>query len=214
MEDVLAVYERPYNPARPLVCFDESRKELHAELAGREPIPMDCGMPKRVDYSYKREGSANLFMVSEPLRGWRRVAVTDQHTKLDVADQLKQIVDEDYPQAEKVVLISDNLTSHSMAALYERFVPAEARRIAERIEWHFTPEHGSWLNMAEIEFAALQRQCLNRRIADKQVLQREVHAWEQARNDAEAKIKWQFTADDARTKLRRLYPTLESDPNI
>jgi hypothetical protein len=208
MEDVLCVYQRPYDAARPVVCLDESRKELHAELVGREPIPLNCGHPQRVDYGYKRQGSANLFMVSEPLRGWRRVAITTQHTKLDVADQLKQIVDEDYPQVEKVVLVTDNLTSHTMAALYERFPPHEARRIAERLEWHYTPEHGSWLNMAEIEFAALQRQCLNRRIPDKQTLQREVTAWAQVRNTVAATIEWHFTADDARTKLRSLYPNL------
>jgi transposase len=153
-------------------------------------------------------------MVSEPLRGWRRVAVTAQHTKLDVANQLKQIVDEDYPLAEKVVLVTDNLTSHSIAALYERFAPAEARRIAEKLEWHYTPEHGSWLNMAEIEFAALQRQCLNRRIPDKETLQREIFTWIQARNAASVVINWHFTASDARIKLRSLYPHLDSLPNI
>jgi len=222
MEAVLSVYERPYDPLRPVVCLDESRKELHAEV--REPIPMQplrppepdlpglpgqperCGQPRKHDYGYKRGGSANLFMVSEPLRGWRRVAVTAQHTKLDVADQLKQIVDEDYPDAERVVLVTDNLTSHSIAALYERYAPQEAKRIADKLEWHYTPEHGSWLNMAEIEFSALQRQCLSRRIADVEALQEETQAWVRERNSARTTIEWHFTTYDARIKLRRLYP--------
>ena len=219
MEDVLSVYERAYDPLRPVVCLDESRKELHAEV--REPIPMQplrppevdwagqperCGQPHKHDYGYKRGGSANLFMISEPLRGWRRVEITAQHTKLDLAEQLKQIVDEDYPDAEKVVLVTDNLTSHSIAALYERYPPQEAKRIADKLEWHYTPEHGSWLNMAEIEFSALQGQCLNRRIADAEALQAETQAWVRERNSARVAINWHFTTKDARIKLRRLYP--------
>jgi hypothetical protein len=207
MEDVLDVYHRPYDPKRPTVCLDEMSKELHGSPYGS--LPIRSGEAKREDYEYSREGSCNLFLKVEPLRGWRRVQVTDRRTKLDFAEQLRILVDEDFPDAEVVVLVTDNLNTHSPACLYERFDPAEARRIATKLEWHYTPEHGSWLNMAECELSVLSRQCLNRRIADKQTLCREIAAWEAKRNQAQVGVDWQFTAADARIKLKRLYPVVK-----
>ena len=204
MEDVLSVYERPYDPAKPVVCIDEKSKELHQTPKGG--IPPGQGKPARIDYEYKRNGTANIFCWVEPLKGRRGVNVTDRRTSIDFAEQLRLLVDIEYPEAEKIVLVSDNLNTHSAAALYERFKPAEAHRIAQKIEWHYTPEHGSWLNIAEIELSVLTRQCLSRRIPDKETLIAEVAAWEAQRNQAGPAINWQFTTADARIKLRRLYP--------
>jgi transposase len=204
MEDVLAVYERPYNSKRPLVCADEASKTLHDTPHGT--LPMEPGQAQRQDYEYERNGTANLFMAVEPLLGKRRVSVTDRRTSQDFAEFLRQLSDEDYPEAEVIVLVTDNLNTHSPACLYERFEPAEARRLVERFEWHYTPEHGSWLNMAEIELSVLSRQCLSKRIPYKQALIAEVAAWENDRNHVKVQIDWQFTTDDARIKLKRLYP--------
>lgn len=207
MEDVLEVYARPYDPRRPQVCLDEGAKELRSTPRGS--LPMEPGVPEREDYEYERHGKANLFLSVEPLTGKRRVRVTERHTAVEFAEALREIVDLDYPEAETVVLVTDNLNIHSPASLYAAFPPQEARRIASKIEWHYTPEHGSWLNMAEIELSVLQRQCLSPRIEDKEALERGVAAWEAARNAAGAKIDWRFTTDDARIKLRRLYPELK-----
>jgi hypothetical protein len=212
MEDVLSVYERPYDPEYPVVCIDEKSKELQSHTQGRAPLPPRPSPDKaaatdaREDYEYKRGGMANLFMVSEPLRGRRRVEVTQQRTAQDFAHQLQRLVDQDYPDAEKIVLVTDNLNTHTMWSLYEAFPPDEARRVLDKIEWHYTPEHGSWLNMAEIELSVLQQQCLCRRIGDVTTLQREVDAWSEERNSQRCAIKWQFTTKDARIKLRSLYP--------
>jgi DDE superfamily endonuclease len=207
MEDVLDVYARPYDPKRPVVCVDEGAKELRSTPRGS--LPMAAGQPERQDYEYERHGKANLFLSVEPLTGKRRVRVTARRTAVDFAEELRQIVDLDYADAEVVVMVVDNLNTHGPSCLYEVFVPQEARRIAQKIEWHYTPEHGSWLNIAEIELSVLHRQCLNRRIADVAALERESLAWQEWRNAAEAKICWQFTTADARIKLRRLYPTLK-----
>jgi hypothetical protein len=206
MEDVLAVYERPYDPKRPLVCVDESNKELHKTPRGS--LPAEAGQVARQDYEYERNNTANMFMTVEPLVGKRRVRVTDHRTKQDFAELLRCLSDEDYSEAAIIVLVTDNLNTHSPACLYERFEPAEARRIAEHFEWHYTPEHGSWLNMAEIELSVLNRQCLARRISDKETLSAEVSAWETSRNDVKVQIDWQFRTGDARIKLKRLYPVL------
>ena len=204
MEDVLDVYERPYDPKHPVVCVDESNKTLHDTPHGS--LPVEPGQAQRQDYEYKRNGTLNLFMAVEPLVGKRNVSVTDRRTKQDFAEFLRYLSDEAYPQAETIVLVTDNLNTHSPACLYERFEPAEARRLAQRFEWHYTPEHGSWLNMAEIELSVLSRQCLARRIPDKQTLVTEVAAWQHDRNDVKVQIDWQFKTEDARIKLKRLYP--------
>jgi DDE superfamily endonuclease len=206
MEDVLEVYTRPYNPLRPQVCIDEKSKELHSQVAIRHPLPMQTGRAARQDYEYKREGTANIFMMTEPLSGKRWVRVTERRTKADFAEQLRIMVDERYPDAEVIVLVVDNLNTHGPWVLYEAFSPEEAERIARRIEWHYTPEHGSWLNIAEIELSVLQLQCLNRRIPDKETLACEAAAWEQSRNQARTTVRWHFSTADARIKLRRLYP--------
>lgn len=207
MEDVLEVYQRPYDPQRPVVCFDEKSKELHATPQGA--LPIQPGKTACQDYEYARNGTRNLFLALEPLRGWRKVRVTERRTAVDMAEQLRQLVDEDYPDAEQIVLVTDNLNTHTPACLYERFVPQEARRIARKLEWHYTPEHGSWLNMAECELSVLARQCLNRRMADADTLVREATTWELTRNRAQVTIDWQFTTADARVKLKRLYPELK-----
>lgn len=207
MEDILDVYARPYDPLRPVVCVDEGAKELRTTPRGT--LPMESGVSARQDYEYERFGKANLFMAVEPLRGWRSVRVTERHTSLDFAEELRFLVDIVYPDAAQIVLVTDNLNIHSPACLYEAFPPAEARRLASRIEWHYTPEHGSWLNIAEIELSVLHRQCLSRRIAEATVLEAEVSAWEQERNESVATVNWQFTTVDARIKLRRLYPQLK-----
>lgn len=207
MEDVLEIYARPYDAKRPLICLDETSKEIHDTPRGT--LPMGSGQPRRQDYEYERHGVCNLFLSIEPLQGRRKVRVTDRRTALDFAEQLRILVDEDYPDADAVVLVVDNLNTHGPACLYERFEPSEARRIARRIEWHYTPEHASWLNIAECELSVLTSQCLSRRIPDKASLIREVSAWEQRRNAAHASVDWQFTAADARIKLKRLYPVLK-----
>jgi hypothetical protein len=206
MEDVLEVYTRPHDPARPLVCLDETSKQLIAET--RTPIPMQPGQPARYDYEYQRNGVANLFMLFAPLEGWRHVKVTDRRTAIDYAHVLKDVSDIHFAKASKIVLVQDNLNTHSPASLYEAFPPAEARRLAERFEWHYTPKHGSWLDMAEAELAILSSQCLDRRIADRPTLEREVAAWLERRNTHHAKADWRFTTADARIKLKNLYPSL------
>lgn len=214
MEDVLRVYERPYDAEHPVVCMDEKNKELRGHGAGRQPLPPRPSPDKEEardateDYEYKRGGMANLFMVCEPLRGWRRVAITQRRTAKDFAHQLKRLVDQDFPQAKKIVLVTDNLNTHTMWSLYETFPPEEAARIVDKLEWHYTPEHGSWLNMAEIELSVMQQQCLNRRIPDVATLHNETSAWQQARNSLQAVINWQFTTKDARIKLKSLYPAI------
>jgi transposase len=207
MEDVLEVYRRPYDPKRPVVCLDEQSKQLVKET--REPIAAKPGRNQRVDYEYERNGTANLFMRFEPLAGRRRVKVTDRRTKVDFAQVIRELVNEDYPQAEMIVLVMDNLNTHKPASLYEAFEPAEARRLVEKLEIHYTPKHGSWLNMAETELSTLSKQCLDRRIPDQPTLRREVDAWERPRNEAESKIDWQFTTHDARIKLKKLYPSIQ-----
>ena len=204
MEDVLAVYERPYNSKRPVVCVDETNKTLHDTPRGT--LPIEVGQALRQDYEYERNGTANIFMAVEPLIGRRKTFVTDQRTNQDFAELLRYLSDNEYPDAEKIVLVTDNLNTHSSACLYERFEPVEARRLAQRFEWHYTPEHGSWLNMAEIELSILSRQCTNRRISNKQTLATEVSVWEKDRNKLKVQINWQFKPDHARIKLKRLYP--------
>ena len=206
MEDILEVYQRPYDPHRPLVCLDETSKQLIAET--RMPIAAKPGRPGRHDYEYQRNGTANLFMMFAPLEGWRHVKVTDRHTAVDYAQVLKELSDTHFPGSAKIVLVQDNLNTHKPASLYEAFSPAEARRLVERFEWHYTPKHGSWLDMAESELSVLSSQCLDRRISDQRVLKDEVEAWEADRNGKHARANWQFTTADARVKLRRLYPAL------
>jgi transposase len=205
MEDVIEVYHRPYDAARPQVCVDEGGKQLIGDV--REPLPVRRGSPAKQDSEYARHGTANLFMAFEPLAGRRVVEVTERRTAVDFARFLKRLVDEVYPAAERVVLVTDNLNTHGPGSLYEAFDPAEARRLAERLEWHYTPKHGSWLNMAEIELSVLARQCLDRRIPDREALAGEVAAWERGRNAAMVGAAWQFTTADARVRLKKLYPT-------
>ena len=204
MEDVLEVYHRPRDPERPLVCLDESSKQLIIET--RTPIPAKPGQPKRHDYEYERNGVANLFMMFAPLEGWRYVKVTDRHTAIDYAEVLRELSDVHFPDAAKIVLVQDNLNTHKPASLYEAFPATEARRLVERFEWHYTPKHGSWLNMAESELGVLASQCLDRRIADQKILAHQVDAWQDYRNRHHAKANWQFKTADARVKLKRLYP--------
>jgi len=207
MEDVLDVYKRPYDPQRPVVCLDESSKQLIGEM--RAPVPAAPGQVAHYDYEYVRNGVANIFMIFEPLAGQRDVEVTARRTKKDYAQCLRKLSDEMYPQAETIVLVQDNLNTHSPASLYEAFEPGEAKRLAERFEFHYTPKHGSWLDMAEIELGILGRQCLSQRIDNIEDLRRQTNAWEKSRDEAEAKVNWQFTTADARIKLRRLYPSIE-----
>lgn len=204
MEDVLEVYHLPYDPDYPVVCMDESSKQLVGEV--REPIACKPGQPARIDDEYVRNGVAQIFMEVEPLAGRRHVAITERRTRKDWAQQIKEMLDLRYPGAIKVRLVMDNLNTHHPASLYEAFEPGEARRLTERLDIHYTPKHGSWLNMAEIELSALKGQCLDRRIADITTMRAEVAAWEMARNNATSKIDWQFTTSNARTKLKRLYP--------
>jgi hypothetical protein len=205
MEDVLDLYAEPHDPARPVVCFDETSKQLVAET--RTPLPMEPGKPERVDYEYARNGAANLFLVTQPLGAWRHIDVTDRRTKHDFAQQMRDLVDRHFPDATTIRVVLDNLNTHTPAALYEAFPPAEARRILRRLDFHYTPVHGSWLNMAELEFSMLARHYLGRRIGDRDTLATEIAAWETARNEQRATISWQFTVDDARRKLHRLYPS-------
>jgi len=207
MEDVLEVYKRPYDPRRPVVCLDETSKQLIGET--RTPVPAAPGQVAHYDCEYVRNGVANLFMIFEPLAGQRDVEVTNRRTKKDYAECLRKLSDEMYPDAERIVLVQDNLNTHTPASLYEAFEPAEAKRLAARFEWHYTPKHGSWLDMAEIELGILGRQCLSQRIDNIEELRRQTKAWEKSRDQAEVKVNWQFTTADARTKLRRLYPSMD-----
>lgn len=207
MEEVLEVYTRPYDPTRPVVCLDETSKQLVSET--RTPLPAEPGQPERVDYEYERQGTANLFMAVEPLTGQRHVTVTDRRTAVEFAQVVKALLEVHYPHAEKVVLVLDNLNTHKPAALYQAFEPAVAWRLLERLEIHHTPKHGSWLNMAEIELSVLSQQCLNRRIPDTATLTREIAAWQQARNADPRPVNWRFTTADARIKLKRLYPSIK-----
>ena len=206
MEDVLEVYHRPHDPEYPVVCVDETSKQLISET--RVPIKAKPGRLARHDYEYERNGTANLFMLFAPLEGWRHVEVTDRHTAVDFAHVLRDLSDTHFPKAKKIVLMEDNLSTHKPASLYEAFPAAEARRLVERFEWHYTPKHGSWLNMAESELSVLSGQCLDRRIPDRQALIEEVAAWEDSRNSKHVKADWQFTTADARVKLKRLYPAM------
>jgi DDE superfamily endonuclease len=207
MEDVLEVYKRPYDPKHPVVCIDEMPKQLLSDT--REVLLMQPGQAERFDYEYKRDGVADLFMIFEPLAGKRHIEITDQRRRVEWAEVMRIVADDLYPEAEKIVVVLDNLNTHVLAAFYLAFEPSEARRLIERFELHYTPKHGCWLNMAEIELSALVRQCLDRRIPDKQVLIREVKAWEDQRNSEVVKVHWQFTTADARTKLRGLYPKFQ-----
>jgi hypothetical protein len=207
MEDVLEVYKRPYDPKRPVVCLDETSKQLIGEVA--TAVLASPGQVAHYDYEYVRNGVANIFMISEPLAGKREVEVTDRRTKKDYALCLRKIADEMHPGAEVIVLVQDNLNTHSPASLYEAFEPAEARRLMNRFEVHYTPKHGSWLDMAEIELGILGRQCLSRRIDNVNDLRRETKTWKTDRNAASMKVNWQFTTADARIRLRRLYPSIE-----
>jgi hypothetical protein len=206
MEDVLEVYHRPYDEKRPLVALDEASKQLIGEV--RQPLPPEPGQPGRFDSEYVRNGTANLFMVSEPLRGWRAVQVTERRTAEDYAEVLRWLAEDVHPDAEVIVLVQDNLNTHALASLYEAFPPEQARRLAERFEVHYTPKHGSWLNVAEIELSVLARQCLDRRLASAEELRRQVGAWEAERNERAVQVRWRFTTAEARIKLHRLYPSL------
>jgi hypothetical protein len=207
MEDVLDLYHEPYDEKRPLVCIDEVPKQLVEET--REPVRARPGQACRYDYEYRRKGVANLFMIFEPLLNWRSVSVTERRTARDFAEVLRWLVEELHPEAEKVVLVVDNLNTHSSAALYEAFPPERARQIAEKLEWHYTPKHGSWLNMAEIELSALSRQCLDQRIGSINRLRHLVEPWENDRNELQVGVRWRFTTADARIKLHQLYPSLQ-----
>jgi len=207
MEDVLEVYHRPYDERRPVICVDEQPKQLVSET--RTPVPPRAGAPARYDYEYRREGVANLFMLFQPLLGWRHVWPTERRTGQDFAEVLRWLAEDLYPGAERLVLVTDNLNTHALGCLYEAFDPSRARRIAERLEWHYTPKHGSWLNMAEIEFAALSKQCLGQRMGSMARLRREVAAWEEDRNERMVGVNWRFNTPDARVKLRSLYPPIK-----
>lgn len=204
MEDVLAVYARPFDPARPVVCMDEKPYQLLAHA--RDPILAKPGQDLREDSEYVRHGTCSIFVWVEPLAGWRRVHALPRRTRIDWASQVKELLNVDYPDADKVVLVMDNLNTHGIASLYEAFEPQEALALAQRLEIHHTPKHGSWLNIAEIELSALTRQCLDRRISDLGVLNTELAAWQASTNTDQRQIDWQFTTDDARIKLRHLYP--------
>lgn len=207
MEDVLEVYHRPYDPRRPQVCLDETNKQLIGQVT--PPLPAEPGQPEREDYEYVRHGTANLFMLCEPLTGRRHVQVTQRRTAVDFAQVVRELVEVHYPQADKIVLVMDNLNTHKAASLYEAFEPELARRLLEKLEIHYTPKHGSWLNMAEIELGVLGRQCLDRRIAEHAELTREVAVWESKRNQEQHATDWRFTTQDARIKLKRLYPSIK-----
>ena len=208
MEDILEVYQRDFAADEVLVCMDETSKQHIKET--RTPTPTRPGTPARYDYEYERNGVSNLFMLCAPLEGWRHVKVTDRHTKVDWAGLIKELVDDHYSEKRKIVLVMDNLNTHKSSSLYEAFDPAEARRIAERLEIHFTPKHGSWLNMAEIEIGVMARQCLDRRLGNQHILRNEINAWQKQCNEEVISVNWRFTTDDARTKLRSLYPSIQS----
>lgn len=214
MEDILDVYQRPFDPKRPLVCLDEGAKQLLDDSRPPEPMQLAQGEraahPLREDYEYVRAGMCSFFVMFAPLLRWRQVAVTERRTGVDFARVVKYLVDGAFPEAERIVLVLDNLNTHTLASLYEAFEPAEAKRLADRLEIHYTPKHGSWLNMAEIELSVLGRQCLDRRLPDVAVLTREILAWEQARNATQRTVHWHFTTADARIKLKKLYPKILS----
>ena len=210
MEDILDIYARPYDSKRPQVCFDEHMVQLIAET--RQPLPATPGRPERFDYEYRRNGTRNLFLLFQPLKGWRHVRVTERRTRIDFAECMRLLVDEIFPKAEKVVVVLDNLNTHDPASLYEAFEPAEAKRIFDRLEFHYTPKHGSWLNMVEIEIGVLCEQCLADRVPDEDTLRREIAAWEKERNDQQSTVNWHFTTIDARNKLKRLYPIISKSP--
>ena len=207
MEDVLEVYQRPYDGNEVLVCMDETSKQQVKET--RVPRPAAPGLSAAYDYEYERNGVSSLFMLFAPLDGWRRVEVRERRTKVDWAHVIKKLVDEDYPDRDRIVLVMDNLNTHKLSSLYEAFEPAEARLIAERLEIHYTPKHGSWLNMAEIEIGVLARQCLDRRIANQDILRGEVNAWQNQRNRDVIRVDWRFTTENARIKLKSLYPSIQ-----
>ncbi len=207
MEDVLELYHRPYDPDYPLVCMDESSKQMLKEV--RKPIPACPGRPERYDTEYERNGTSNIFMFFEPLAANRYVDITNTRKALDWAFQIKDLADVKYPDAKKIIVVMDNLNTHNGASLYKAFPPEEARRILDRIEFHYTPKHGSWLNMAEIELSVLSRQCLNRRIPDQETFKKEVSAWQEKRNSIAGSMNWRFTTEDARIKLKKLYPTIQ-----
>jgi transposase len=204
MEEILDLYADRYTAYAPVICFDETSKQLVAET--RTPLPLAPGQPRRYDYEYARNGVANLFMFFQPLVGWRHVEVTARRTAVDFAQQMKALVDLHFPQAIKIHVVLDNLNTHTKAALYEAFAPEEAKRLADRLVFHYTPKHGSWLNMAEIELSVLMNQCLDRRLADTEILTTEIDAWERDRNERHMTVNWRFKVTDARTKLKRLYP--------
>ena len=208
MEDVLDLYAEPPDPALPKVCFDETPKQLIAET--RLPLPARPGQPERYDYEYQRNGTCNLFMFFDPDQAWRHVSLTERRTKLDFAAQMKWLVDERYPQADVIRVVLDNLNTHRPAALYEAFAPAEARRLLRKLEFHYTPKHGSWLNMAELEISVFARQCWDRRLGEVETLRAETQALEDQRNAARATVHWQFTCQDARQRMHRLYPSLSA----
>lgn len=207
-EDILDVYHRPYSPENPLVCMDESSKQQVIET--RQPIETEPGQIERYDHEYERNGVSNLFMLFAPFEGWRHVKVTDRRTKVDFAYCIKDLLTLNYPDAEMVTIVMDNLNTHHPSSLYEAFEPAEAKSLLGRCDFHSTPKHGSWLNMAEIEFSALQRQCLDRRIPDQETLREEIAAWEARRNEQEVTVNWRFTTADARIRLKRLYPSIKN----
>ena len=207
MEDVIQTYMLPYDPKRPVVCFDEASRQLFGEV--RPPLPPRPGKHAKADYEYERKGTCNLFMMCEPLRGWRHVKVTDRRTRRDYAECIKELADLHYPEAEKIVLVQDNLNTHSGGSLYERFPPQEARRLLDRIEWHYTPKHGSWVNMAETEIGIVNGQCLDRRLDSQSKVVSEVAAWEKKRNARRVCIHWTFSLAAARQKLRKIYPSIE-----
>ncbi len=206
MEDVLEVYQRPQDTKNPVVCVDETSKQHIKET--RSPLPMVEGAPLRYDYEYQRNGVSNLFMIFAPFDGFRHVEVTDRRTSIDFAIICRDLVDVHFPEAEKITLVCDNLNTHKTASLYKAFQPDEARRIAKKLEFHYTPKHGSWLNMAEIELSVLSRGCLSKRIADQETLKKEIRAWQDRRNEQRADISWRFTTDDARIKPKKLYPSI------
>lgn len=208
MEDILDVYQRTFELDEVLVCMDETSKQHIKET--RMPLPPQPDKQAKFDYEYERAGVSNLFMLFAPLEGWRHTEVTDRHTKIDWAELIKDLVDKHYPEKRKIVLVMDNLNTHKLSSLYDAFEPEEARRISERLEIHYTPKHGSWLNMAEIEIGVMTRQCLNRRIENQQVLKREISAWYEQRNKEQIRVNWRFTTKDARIKLKSLYPSIQS----
>jgi hypothetical protein len=209
MEELLEVYHRPYDPEIPQVCMDEQPVQLIQEKV--IPRPPQAGQPERIDHEYVRQGTASIFLFTEPLAGWRSVRVREQRTALDWAEEIKHLLDEDYPAAKKVCLVCDNLNTHGIASLYKAFEPQEARRLAQRLDIHYTPKHGSWLNIAECELSVLTRQCLDRRIPAMEALSQQTHAWEWERNLKQRGVDWRFTTEDARIKLKQLYPQIKLD---